>query len=98
VVDHGHRSEGVVSSGAFRYVRHPLYLGSVLFYLGLAFSTGSLGALLLAGLIFGFYDHIARYEERWLEARYHEAYRTYRRRTGKWWPAPRAVRGEGDAW
>jgi len=37
------RSEGVVSSGAFRHLRHPLYLGSVLFYLGLALATASLG-------------------------------------------------------
>jgi protein-S-isoprenylcysteine O-methyltransferase Ste14 len=95
VVGGGRRSEGVVSSGAFRYVRHPLYLGSVLFYLGLAFSTGSLSALALTGVAFAFYDHIASHEERWLEARYGEAYRTYRSRTGKWWPRPRGrARGE----
>jgi protein-S-isoprenylcysteine O-methyltransferase Ste14 len=84
VVDHG--GDGVVSSGAFQYVRHPLYLGSVLFYLGLAFSTGSLAALGLTAVIFVFYDQIATYEERWLEARHGERYRSYRSRTGKWWP------------
>jgi protein-S-isoprenylcysteine O-methyltransferase Ste14 len=97
VVDHGRPSQGVVSSGAFRYVRHPLYLGSVLFYLGLAFSTGSLAALGLTAFIFVFYDQIATYEEGWLEGRHGEAYRTYRRRTGKWWPAGRGAFGEGDA-
>ena len=96
VVDHGHESEGVVSSGAFRYVRHPLYLGSVLFYLGLALSTASLAALALTSVIFAFYDHIATYEERWLEERHGEAYRAYRSRTGKWWPRVR-VGPEGGA-
>jgi protein-S-isoprenylcysteine O-methyltransferase Ste14 len=95
VVDHGRRSEGVVSSGAFAYVRHPLYLGSVLFYLGLALSTASLCALALTAAIFVFYDHIASYEEAWLEARHGEAYRTYRSRTGKWWPAGLGPRGKG---
>jgi protein-S-isoprenylcysteine O-methyltransferase Ste14 len=97
VVDSGHRRAGVVSSGPFRYVRHPLYLGSILFYVGLASSTGSLVALTLTGIIFAFYDHIARYEEQWLEARYGEAYRSYRNRTGRWWPAGTGVRREKAA-
>jgi protein-S-isoprenylcysteine O-methyltransferase Ste14 len=93
LVRSGHRavdrgSGGLVTDGAFRRVRHPLYLGSVLFYLGLALSTASLASLALALAIFAFYDHIASYEERWLEARYGEAYRSYRLRTGKWWPRP----------
>ena len=40
VVSHGQRPINVVSTGAFRYVRHPLYLGSIMFYLGLAVSPG----------------------------------------------------------
>jgi protein-S-isoprenylcysteine O-methyltransferase Ste14 len=86
VVDHGRPDEGVVFDGAFRHVRHPLYLGSVLFYLGLAASTASIAALTLTLVIFAFYDHIATYEERWLEGRYGDDYRAYRGRTGKWWP------------
>jgi protein-S-isoprenylcysteine O-methyltransferase Ste14 len=85
-VEHGRRGEGVVSDGAFRLVRHPLYLGSVLFSLGLAVSTASLAALALTPVVFAFYDRIATYEERWLEDRYGEVYRAYRSRTGKWWP------------
>jgi protein-S-isoprenylcysteine O-methyltransferase Ste14 len=95
VAGHGGRNEGLVSDGAFRYVRHPLYLGSVLFYAGLAASTASLAALALTALIFGFYDRIATFEEGWLEARHGEAYRAYRSRTGKWWPRRRGVRVPG---
>jgi len=95
-VDHARGGGGVVSDGAFRHVRHPLYLGSILFYLGLAVSTASLASLALTLVIFAFYDHIATYEERWLEERHGEAYRAYRSRTGKWWPRVR-VGPEGGA-
>ena len=86
VVNHGQRPAGVVSTGAYQYVRHPLYLGSIMFYLGLAVSTASLFSLVLVVLIFIFYNFIASYEEKLLEDRFHEEYRNYRKRTGKWVP------------
>jgi protein-S-isoprenylcysteine O-methyltransferase Ste14 len=76
----------VVSSGAFRYVRHPLYLGCLLFYLALAVSTASIFSFALFVLIFVFYNYIASYEERWLDEKFGEEYRRYRKRTGKWMP------------
>ena len=45
VVSHEQRPSSVVSTGAFRYVRHPLYLASILTYLGLTVSTASLFSL-----------------------------------------------------
>ena len=57
VVSHEQRPSGVVSTGVFRYVRHPLYLGSIMFYLGLAVSTASLFSLGLVVLIFIFYNY-----------------------------------------
>ena len=87
VVSHEQRHSGVISTGAFRYVRHPLYLGSILFYLGLAVSTASLISLiLLAMMMFTFYSYIASYEEKLLEVKHGEAYSRYKRRTGKWLP------------
>jgi len=86
VVSHGQRPSGVVATGAFRYVRHPLYLGSIMFYLGLAVATASLFSLVLVVLIFIFYNFIASYEEKLLEDRFHEEYRNYQKRTGKWLP------------
>ncbi len=86
VVNHKQRPSGVVSTGAFQYVRHPLYLGSIMFYLGLAVSTASLFSLVLVGLIFIFYNFIASYEEKLLEDRFHEEYRNYKIKTGKWVP------------
>ena len=86
VVSHEQRLSGVVSTGAFRYVRHPLYLGSILFYLGLTVSTASLFSFALLVVIFFFYNYIASYEEKLLEVRFSEDYRHYKRRTGKWVP------------
>ncbi len=39
VVDKGQHEPGLVTTGGFKYVRHPLYLASMLFYLGLEIST-----------------------------------------------------------
>ena len=86
VVSHGQRPSGVVSTGAFQYVRHPLYLGSIMFYFGLAVSTASLFSLVLVALIFFFYNYIANYEENLLEDRFPEEYRNYKKKTGKWMP------------
>jgi protein-S-isoprenylcysteine O-methyltransferase Ste14 len=86
VVSHHGRPERMVSTGAFRYVRHPLYLGSILFYLGLIVSTASLFSFALLVGIFLFYNRLASYEEEWLFEEYGEDYRAYKKRTGKWVP------------
>jgi len=86
VVSHDHRPNSVLATGAFKYVRHPLYLASILTYLGLTVSTVSLFSLALFVGIFLFHNYIASYEEKLLEARFGEEYRKYRNKTGKWVP------------
>jgi len=86
VVSHKQRPSGVVSTGAFRYVRHPLYLGSIMFYLGLSVSTASLFALVLVVVIFLFYNYLSSYEEKLMENRFSVEYGNYKKRTGKWVP------------
>ncbi len=85
-VAHEKRPDYIVSNGAFRYVRHPLYLASLLTYLGLAIATLSLVSVGLLVVILGFYSYIASYEEQLLQMRFGEEYQTYKRRTGKWLP------------
>jgi len=86
VVSHHERPKSVLITGAFRYVRHPLYLASILTYLGLTISTASLLSLAILLGIFVFYNYIAGYEEQLLEERFGEVYRTYKERTRKWVP------------
>jgi protein-S-isoprenylcysteine O-methyltransferase Ste14 len=96
VVNHKHRPNRMVSHGAFRYVRHPLYLASMLFYLGLAFSTLSLLSLAFFVIIFLFHNYVAAYEERFLVQEYGEDYERYKKRTGKWMPKIGRTRAKGD--
>ena len=86
VVEHEQRPDKVVINGAFRYVRHPLYLASILTYLGLAISTLSLISVALFLGIFIFYNYIASYEEKLLEVKFGEEYKKYKEKTGKWLP------------
>jgi protein-S-isoprenylcysteine O-methyltransferase Ste14 len=80
------RPNYVVQTGAFKYVRHPLYLAAVLTYLGTAVSSLSLISLVLLIPIFIFYNYIATYEERLLEEKLGKAYKDYEEKTGKWFP------------
>jgi protein-S-isoprenylcysteine O-methyltransferase Ste14 len=86
VVSREKRPNRVVETGAFRYVRHPLYLAGILSYLGLTVSTASLFCLALLVGICIFYDYIADYEEKLLETKYGEEYKKYKQKTGKWMP------------
>jgi protein-S-isoprenylcysteine O-methyltransferase Ste14 len=91
VVDREHKPDGVITSGAFKQVRHPLYLASILTYLGLAISMLSLLSLALFVGIFIFYNYLASYEEKLLKEKFGEEYIKYKQRTGKWVPRFRAV-------
>jgi len=86
VVAHHERPDHVVSTGAFRFVRHPLYLASILIYFGLAVFTASLVSLVVFVAVVTFYDFIAEYEEKLLEEKMGQAYIKYKKRTGKWLP------------
>jgi protein-S-isoprenylcysteine O-methyltransferase Ste14 len=80
------RPARILSTGAFGYVRHPLYLGSILVYLGLTVSTASLFCLALLAVIVLFYNYIAAYEEKLMEAKFGQAYIAYKKNTGRWIP------------
>ena len=80
------RGRAILTTGAFQHVRHPLYLGILLFYFVLVLITASFLSLGLLVAIFAFYDYIAGYEERIMEEKFGDAYREYKRRTGKWVP------------
>jgi protein-S-isoprenylcysteine O-methyltransferase Ste14 len=77
---------GVISTGVFRYVRHPIYTGAILFYLGATLMTMSLASLALWGLIIGFYIRISRYEEQILTEAFGNDYLEYKKKTGMLFP------------
>ncbi|MFA5795493.1 MAG: isoprenylcysteine carboxylmethyltransferase family protein [Candidatus Brocadiia bacterium] len=76
----------VISTGIFKYVRHPLYLASLLFFLRLVAFSLSILSLGLWIVIFLFYNYIAGYEEQVMADKFGAAYQDYKKRTGKWLP------------
>lgn len=86
VVSQEQRPNRVVITGAFRYVRHPLYLSSILVYLGLTVSTASLFSFIFLVVIWIFHNYLSSYEEKLLEVKFGDEYKRYKQKTGKWVP------------
>jgi protein-S-isoprenylcysteine O-methyltransferase Ste14 len=92
----------LVTSGPFALVRNPLYLGNVALWVGFAISARLpwLAPVFVAVLAFE-YHAIVRWEERLLEERLGERYRTYAAQVPRWVPnsmnrRARKERGEID--
>ena len=82
-------AKALVTTGPYRLIRNPLYLGGFLIYLGILITTPSL-FLAILGLI-GLpiiYIGIVR-EEKGLERRFGEDYRRYKRNVPGWIPRTR---------
>ncbi len=69
-----------VTSGPYRYIRHPLYLGETLAMLGLCLAIGTVPALLFWALWTGMQVMRARVEETKLSSEFAD-YKVYRQRT-----------------
>lgn len=69
----------VIREGVFSIVRHPIYLGAILLYLGLLVFSLSITAALIWMIIIGFYIFLCRYEENLLAAKFGDEYTTYMR-------------------
>lgn len=67
----------VIREGVFSMVRHPIYLGAILVYLGLLVFSFSIAAALIWVVIIGFYYFLCRYEEKLLTAKFGNDYTTY---------------------
>jgi protein-S-isoprenylcysteine O-methyltransferase Ste14 len=76
----------VITEGVFSFVRHPVYLGSILAFLGLIVMTLSLLSVIiwLIGIIF--YYRISRYEERLLLSRFGKDYEDYMKKVPMLFP------------
>ena len=79
------RVDRLVTHGAFRFRRNPIYMGEVLLFLGLAQATGNIWLAIVAPLFAVAVLGLAILpEERHLEARFGEAYLDYKARTRRW--------------
>ncbi len=89
-------TERLVTSGPYRVVRNPMYLGVYLVLLGEAALSGSL-AVLVWGIAFAAVSatFVLHYEEPNLERRFGEDYRRYCRAIPRW--LPRITRRRGNS-
>lgn len=69
----------VIKEGIFRWVRHPIYLGAVIFYIPFLLFAFSYLAAIVWVIIAGFYIFIARYEEKLLIEEFGEEYIQYKK-------------------
>jgi protein-S-isoprenylcysteine O-methyltransferase Ste14 len=77
----------LVTSGPYRYVRHPFYTSYLIFWTGLAIGTWSLWAIPVLVLMVVLYTVAARGEEaKFARTQMSDEYASYRARTGMFWP------------
>jgi len=76
----------LIDSGVYSSVRHPMYLGILLFCLGFFFISPSLLSFGVWLTFFILYDKMAKYEEKDLIHILGEEYVTYQKRVPRWFP------------
>ena len=78
--------ERLVTIGAFAYCRNPMYLGHIIFLLGLTLSLRSLlGAFITLATLVWFQFRVQR-DERRLRERFGQPYVDYQARVKRWIP------------
>jgi F0F1-type ATP synthase membrane subunit c/vacuolar-type H+-ATPase subunit K len=76
---HLHKSREVTTSGPYRWLAHPLYVGSTVLGIGLAVGSASLVVAILIGVYLGITITAAvRTEESFLRDRFGDAYQQYK--------------------
>lgn len=67
----------LVTSGPYRWVRHPIYTGLLVALLGCAIARGEMRALLGLAFVFGAFVRKLRLEERWMREMFKDEYARY---------------------
>jgi protein-S-isoprenylcysteine O-methyltransferase Ste14 len=77
--------KAIVSSGPFAYTRNPMYLAMTLIYSGVTLLVDALWpALFLPVVLLAIRLGVIEHEERYLERRFGEEYRSYKRSVRRW--------------
>lgn len=76
----------VVNDKIYKTVRHPMYLGALLFYLGVTILMYSLPLFIMFVVIFLFYNFIAKHEEKLLVNQFGDTYSNYMKKVRRWIP------------
>ena len=75
----------IVVDGPYKFTRNPMYLGMILFCIGFAIILSDVWILILIPLCGWMIYHIAiRHEEVYLEEKFGDSYRAYKKRVRRW--------------
>lgn len=78
--------ERIVTVGPYRYVRNPMYLGHLIFMLGLAITFWSLPAVILFTFHLFWFNRRAIEDEAHLQQIFGDEYKAYKARVKRWIP------------
>ena len=79
-------TQKLLDSGVYAWVRHPMYLGTLLFCLSFFFLSPSLLSFGILIAFFIIYDKMITYEENDLVKILGKDYKSYQNRVSKWFP------------
>ncbi|HSD50665.1 MAG TPA: isoprenylcysteine carboxylmethyltransferase family protein [Candidatus Methylomirabilis sp.] len=92
-----HRAQGaLVTTGIYRWVRHPQYSGLFLITIGLLIQWPTIVTLLSWPIVFFMYGRLARREEGDMERQFGEVSRAYAMRTPRFVPRLRPIGSPGN--
>ena len=75
----------IVQTHAFRFSRNPMYLSMMMLYVGISLLMNSAWLLILAIPVFAIFQvGIVAREEQYLEEKFGDAYRVYKKRVRRW--------------
>jgi protein-S-isoprenylcysteine O-methyltransferase Ste14 len=80
-----------VTNGLYRYSRHPMYITSFFFFLGVSLATASWVFLVFTVVMIASSLFSSHLEEQGCLEQYGDAYRDYMKRTPRWLGMPKEV-------
>jgi protein-S-isoprenylcysteine O-methyltransferase Ste14 len=83
---YGQRAGKLVTSGLYRYMRHPQYLGFLFVTGGLLLQWPSILTVILWPILAVMYIRLAKKEDREVEAEFGDAFRKYKTSVPAFWP------------
>jgi protein-S-isoprenylcysteine O-methyltransferase Ste14 len=81
----GTRANLIVTKGAFRYTRNPMYLGLIVTLIGTSILLGTISPLIIIPIVFLIlHNQFVLCEEKWMEEWFGQSYLDYKSKTPRW--------------